>query len=73
MNLPKGCSLSVSNIMHSARFRPLSYLKLELKSAALDFSISRYVFAGPLLLRLRLWVALRKLARSHDKILKALS
>lgn len=67
-----GAELSITYLTYEGVLRPKGFYVLHLKNANFEADFSRCVNAGPFLLRLRLWIAKRKLVKSHRKLLKFL-
>lgn len=67
-----GAELRISFETYEGFLRPKGFFVLSLKNPNFEAELKRYVNSGPILLRLRLWVAKVKLIKTHRKLLKFL-
>lgn len=72
MNHGDGAELYLTHETYEGLLRPKCFYVMHLKNPNFQSDLKRYVNAGPVFLRLRLWIAKRKLIKSHRKLLKFL-
>jgi hypothetical protein len=70
MKLPLGTSVKITTTTHSGLLRPKQFIDVSLHSKELDCSVHVYLVSSPVLLRLRLYLAMLKAKRMIQKMCK---
>lgn len=67
MKLPKGCSVEIKQVDFDGLVRPKTFFSVNLISKDPTVTLCQYVVGHPLLLRVRLWLAIRRCVRMLRK------
>lgn len=68
MIMPKSWSVDIECVQHSGVLRPKSFFRVEIHCHESQESVFRFVKAGPIFLKLRLWIALFYCKRTMIKL-----
>lgn len=67
MRLPKNCKLEIKQVDFDGLVRPKTFFAVSLICSEPAVTLSQYVIGHPLLLRVRLWLAVRRCVRMLRK------